>query len=140
MIAFCQKVLLVIAFLSMSFFTGCYDHFYDRSDVKEHYGSRIFAAHDTTDNLVALSGNFSLDAKLIPQKIEITSLDENLEEIETFEAKISKKNSLGYVFSSDSNYFPTTYAKLTFTCTRGDTTNKMTFEEYVDFAQTLHRP
>lgn len=135
MIAFCQKVLLVIAFLSMSFFTGCYDHFYDRSDVKEHYGSRIFAAHDTTDNLVALSGNFSLDAKLIPQKIEITSLDENLEEIETFEAKISKKNSLGYVFSSDSNYFPTTYAKLTFTCTRGDTTNKMTFEEYVDFAQ-----
>lgn len=135
MIAFCQKVLLVIAFLSVSFFTGCYDHSYDRSNMKEHFSRRISATHDTTDNFVALSGKFSLDTKLIPQKIEITSLDENLEEIETFEAKISKNDSLGYVFSSDSNYFPTTYAKLTFTCTRGDTTNKMFFEEYVDFAE-----
>lgn len=135
MIAFCQKVLLVIAFLSVSFFTGCDDYSYDRSNMKEHFSRRISATHDTTDNFVALSGKFSLDTKLIPQKIKITSLDENLEEIETFEAKISKNDSLGYVFSSDSNYFPTTYAKLTFTCTRGDTTNKMFFEEYVDFAQ-----
>ena len=131
-----QKVLPAIAFLSVSFFAGCDDHSYDRSNVKKHDGSRIFSPHDTTGNIAALSGKFSLNPTLVPQKIEITAVDEDLEELETFKAKIRKDDSLGYVFSSDSNYYPITYAKLTFTCTRGDSKNEMTFEEYVDFAET----
>ena len=130
-----QNFLAAFATFSVLVLTGCYDHSYDRSDIDENDGSRIFAAQNTAGIKTALSGTFSLHPTLIPKEIKITAIDEDLKEIETYKATIRKKNSQIYSFSSDSSYYPTPYAKISFTCTHGNSKKDLYFEEYVDFSK-----
>ena len=134
---FSRKWFAVPVILAALFVAGCYDHTYDYSDYDDHDSSRGNVPYDSSGVFTALSGKFSLEAPLIPKSLTITALKQNLEEAEVIEATISKNGSLGYTFTSDSCEYPTTFAKLTFTCTRSDSPDakELTFEEYVDFGR-----
>ncbi|MBO7512677.1 MAG: hypothetical protein J6T54_06885 [Fibrobacter sp.] len=134
---FSRKWFAVSVVLTALFVAGCYDHTYDYSDYEDHDSSRGSVPCDSSGVFTALSGKFSLEAPLIPKSLTITALKQNLEEAEVIEATISKNGSLGYTFTSDSCEYPTTFAKLTFTCTRSDSPDakELTFEEYVDFGR-----
>ncbi|WP_405332483.1 hypothetical protein [Fibrobacter sp.] len=141
MVHFCHKVFAVQVILAALFAAGCYDHTYDYSDYEDHDSSRGSIPHDSSGIFTALSGKFSLEEPFTPKSLTITALKQNLEEAEVIEATISRNDSLGYTFTSDSSEYPTTFAKLTFTCTRSDSpdTKELTFEEYVDF-ERYHTP
>ena len=137
MVHFSHKIFAVPVILAALFAAGCFDHTYDYSDFEEHDSSRGFASRDLTRNFAALSGTFSLESPLTPKSLTITTLTQNLNEVEDIEATIDRNDSVGYTFTSDSSEYPTTFAKLTFTCTRGDLPDakELTFEEYVDFGR-----
>ena len=120
MVHFCHKVFAVQVILAALFAAGCYDHTYDYSDYEDHDSSRGSIPHDSSGIFTALSGKFSLEEPFTPKSLTITALKQNLEEAEVIEATISRNDSLGYTFTSDSSEYPTTFAKLTFTCTRSD--------------------
>ena len=135
MVHYFHKVFAVPVILAALFAAGCYDHTYDYSDYEDHDSSRGSIPHDSSGIFTTLSGKFSLEEPFTPKSITITALKQNLEEAEVIEATISRNDSLGYTFTSDSSEYPTTFAKLTFTCTRSDSPDakELTFEEYVDF-------
>ena len=137
MVHFSRKWFAVPFILATLFAAGCCDHTYDYSDYEDHDSSRGSVLYDSSGVLAALSGKFSLEAPLIPKSLTITALTANLEEVDVIEATIGVNDSLGYTFTSDSSDYPTTFAKLTFTCTRGDSPDakELSFEEYVDFGR-----
>ena len=137
MVHFSHKVSAIPVILAALFVAGCYDHTYDYSDYEDHDSRRAIAYHDSSDIFTALSGNFSLEKPLVPKTLTITALDQKLDEFDIYEASIHKDDSGRYTFTSDSSFYPTTFAKLTFTCTRSDSPDakELTFEEYVDFGR-----
>ena len=137
MVYFCHKIFAALIILTALFAAGCYDHTYDYSDYENHDSSRGSVLFDSSGAFVALSGKFSLDESFIPKSLTITTLTQKLEELDVIEATIGGNRSIGYSFTSDSIVYPTTLAKLSFSCVRGNLADakEIAFEEYVDFGR-----
>ena len=132
-----SKWTALTAVLFVVFITGCCDHVYDYSDYKDHDSSRGYVSFDSSGVFTALSGYFSLESPFVPKSLTISALTQNLEEVEVIKATISGNDSIGYTFTSDSSEYPTTLAKLKFSCSRSDAVDakELSFEEYVDFGR-----
>lgn len=77
-----------------------------------------------------IAGDFRLIDSLVPIKLSVVFVDENLRALDTVTAVISK-NSKGYHFSVDSMDVPSRYARFDFVCVHGNDGNfKMKFSVY----------
>ena len=87
---------------------------------------------------LALQGKFSLNNKLIPVKIDIDVVDENLDSIATIKASLKKERNGTITFSSDYDDFASSIVRIKYTCAYNDSSSKlkMDFVEYVQRAAT----
>ena len=92
----------------------------------------VRGSHESEEISLALKGDFLLVDSLVPVKLKITAIDENLDSLKSIDAKIQKNKDGSYSYSSDKAKYPQGYAKLAFTCQIAGSDNKMEFVQYAD--------
>lgn len=85
----------------------------------------------------ALSGSITLLDSLVPVSLEIVSVNENLDSLQSVRAVVYKTTN-GFVYVSDSADYPSPLLRLSYTCMRRDSSVKMEFSQYVDYNKTEH--
>ncbi len=116
--------------LTTVFLIACeYDVHSKASDFKYIDEENPYSPGDDTIK-TNIAGDFRLIDSLVPIKLSVVFVDEDLQALDTVAAVISK-NSKGYHFSVDSMDVPLRYARFDFVCVHGDNGNfKMNFSVY----------
>ena len=111
------------------FLTSCSDDNSAGSSI--HY---VEGNENVESRTLALQGKFSLNNKLIPVKIDIDVVDENLDSIATIKASLKKERNGTITFSSDYDDFASSIVRIKYTCAYNDSSSKlkMDFVEYIN--------
>lgn len=97
----------------------------------------IQGSENSDSHLFALSGSIALLDSLVPVSLEIVSVNENLDSLQSVKAVVYKTAN-GFVYVTDSADYPSPLLRLSYTCMRHDSSVKMEFSQYVDYSKTEH--
>ena len=82
----------------------------------------------------ALEGTFSLSSKIVPIKIDIDVVNENLDSIETVKVKLERERNGAIVFKTENTKYTSPIVRIKYTCAYNDSASKLEIDvvEYVD--------
>ena len=118
---------------SLFFLSGCFNSSYDYTSGFEDVGENSVTGSEQDSSLSnrSLNGQFAFSLKLVPVKVEVIAIDENLKEKKTIAGKIAED---GYSFSVDKFNYPTSLIKIRYTLKNPNRDFKMSFSQYASIA------
>lgn len=126
-------VLSVVFVWFLLFLSGCFDSRYDYTSGFDDVGENSVTGSEQDSSLSnrSLKGQFDFSSKLVPVKVEVIAIDENLKEKKTIAGKIAED---GYSFSVDKFNYPTSLIKIRYTLKNPNRDFKMSFSQYASIA------
>lgn len=126
-------VLSVVFVWFLLFLSGCFDSRYDYTSGFDDVGENSVTGSEQDSSLSnrSLKGQFDFSSKLVPVKVEVVAIDENLKEKKTIAGKIAED---GYSFSVDKFNYPTSLIKIRYTLKNINRDFKMNFSQYASIA------
>lgn len=128
-----KYILFVMLLASLFFLSGCFNSSYDYTSGFEDVGENSVTGSEQDSSLSnrSLNGQFAFSLKLVPVKVEVIAIDENLKEKKTIAGKIAED---GYSFSVDKFSYPTSLIKIRYTLKNLNRDFKMNFSQYASIA------
>ena len=128
-----KYILFVMLLASLFFLSGCFNSSYDYTSGFEDVGVNSVTGSEQDSSLSnrSLNGQFAFSLKLVPVKVEVVAIDENLKEKKTIAGKIAED---GYSFSVDKFNYPTSLIKIRYTLKNPNRDFKMNFSQYASIA------
>lgn len=119
------------------FLSGCSESQYDYTSSFENVGEKSVSGIERDRSLSnrSLEGQIDFYSKLVPVKMTIIPIDENLKETKSVEGEIKEDGGV-YLFSTAKVNYPTSLIKIRYTCKSKDSTQdfKMDLSHYANIA------
>ena len=132
-----KSLTLSLGALLCGLFTACEIRTYyadDFENVDKNFGKKqsVNGSADTASRMFSLKGEFALFSVLEPENLEIVSVDQSLNGVDSVSAQIVRKKA-DITFSTSELQMPSSIVKLKFSCVFADSPqmDPMEFEEYV---------